>query len=66
MNWTVLESEQQLADIVAGTRPCFIFKHSTRCPVSSMAKRNISQDAKIIPGGVSVYYLDLICIPPAF
>lgn len=60
MDWTNLESEQQLAEIVASGRPSLIFKHSTRCGVSSMAKRRIAMDADEIPADVDTYYLDLI------
>lgn len=60
MHWTILETEGQLTDILASNNPCLIFKHSTRCPVSSMAKRNITLDADAIPSDVPVYYLDLI------
>lgn len=60
MDWTSLENEQQLQDVVANGRPSLIFKHSTRCGVSSMAKRRIAQDTHEIPEGVDAYYLDLI------
>lgn len=60
MDWIHLENEQQLQGIVAGERPTLIFKHSTRCAVSSMAKRNIALDADAIPANVDAYYLDLI------
>lgn len=60
MEWINLQTEQQLHDIFTGNNPCLIFKHSTRCPISSMAKRNIVMDAPDIPKNVTVYYLDLI------
>ncbi|HQX71566.1 MAG TPA: DUF2847 family protein, partial [Chitinophagaceae bacterium] len=39
MNWIDLTSENQLKDIIASSydRPQIIFKHSTRCSVSSIA-----------------------------
>ncbi len=60
MNWTNLESEQQLQEIIASGQPSLIFKHSTRCAVSNMAKRRIAMDADEIPADVATYYLDLI------
>lgn len=40
------------------TKPVVIFKHSTRCSISSMAKGRL--DRGEAPEGISFYYLDLI------
>lgn len=37
-----------------------IFKHSTRCSVSMMAKRRFELDWEAIPADTSLYFLDLI------
>jgi len=60
MDWKVLKEEEQLVDIVrdSETRPQVIFKHSTRCSVSSVAKGRL--DRASAPADVDFYYLDLI------
>ncbi len=62
--WIPLTSEEQLADIAAQDRHSLIFKHSTRCSVSSMAKKIITLEEPLIPDGVSCYFLDLIRYRP--
>lgn len=60
MNWTPLTDEQQLETIKeeSKSQPVVIFKHSTRCSISSMAKNRL--DREDAPAGVRFYYLDLI------
>ncbi len=60
MNWIPLQNEQQLEEIVlnSNNKPQVIFKHSTRCSISSMAKSRL--DKKDQPEGMDFYYLDLI------
>ena len=60
MNWIPLTEEQQLARIVeqSFSIPQVIFKHSTRCAISSMAKGRL--DREKTPEGIPFYYLDLI------
>lgn len=60
MDWIPLVTSDQLEEIQKSSQPSIIFKHSTRCPVSSMAKRNVQLEAVLIPEGVPTYYLDLI------
>lgn len=60
MNWIALEDINQLEKIKTSSTPSIIFKHSTRCPVSGMAKRNFQLEAPLLPERVDVYYLDLI------
>ncbi len=63
MNWENLQNISQLEEIkrMSDTKPVLIFKHSTRCSISSMAwdrmRRNWkdSDTEKVTP-----YYLDLI------
>ncbi len=63
MNWNKLESTEKLEEIIknSDTVPVLIFKHSTRCSISTMAlsrfERQWNQE-KI--GNVAPYYLDLI------
>lgn len=60
MNWKNLESEEQLAALVqeSHNQPQIIFKHSTRCSISSMAKSRL--DSSQAPGNIDFHYLDLI------
>jgi len=37
-----------------------IFKHSTRCSISMMAKRRFEMDMDKLPADMPVYFLDLI------
>lgn len=63
MNWNKLDSPEQLQEIIknSDTTPVVIFKHSTRCSISSMAlsrfERQWNQE-KI--GNAAPFYLDLI------
>ena len=60
MNWIELKDEEQL-DIIkklSTDKPQLIFKHSTRCAVSSMAKSRLERSET--PAGIDFYLLDLI------
>lgn len=63
MNWTALTSMAQIDEIIAKSfeSPIIIFKHSTRCSISSMAYGRLQRgwDDKVLPAS-NVYYLDLI------
>jgi bacillithiol system protein YtxJ len=60
MKWITLVDEKQLDEIIIDSKtvPQVIFKHSTRCSVSSMAKNRL--DKNDAPGGTNFYFLDLI------
>ena len=60
MDWISLTSSAQLADIIEKSKhqPQLIFKHSTRCSISSMAKNRLERT--IPPENIDFYYLDLI------
>ena len=60
MNWIDLNNIQQLADIkeLSKTRPQIIFKHSTRCSISSMAKSRLERSDQ--PASGDFYFLDLL------
>ncbi|MBC9930089.1 bacillithiol system redox-active protein YtxJ [Chitinophaga qingshengii] len=60
MNWKTLTSEEQLSEIneASAQQPVVIFKHSTRCSISSMAKSRLERAA--VPEGLTFYYLDLL------
>lgn len=60
MNWNTLNSIEQLAliDAESLTQPIMLFKHSTRCSISSAALARMERGWK--DGNVKPYYLDLI------
>lgn len=60
MDWELLISEDQLDQIKQRSEqtPQLIFKHSTRCFVSSMARRRLERTSA--PGQVDFHFLDLI------
>jgi bacillithiol system protein YtxJ len=60
MNWIDLNRADQLSEIkeLSRTRPQVIFKHSTRCATSSMAKNRLERDEQ--PETCDFYFLDLI------
>jgi bacillithiol system protein YtxJ len=60
MNWINLVSEDELTKIkeLSYQQPQLIFKHSTRCSISVVAKNRL--DNATAPAGVDFYYLDLL------
>ncbi len=60
MNWITLASEEQISELreKSRQRPQVIFKHSTRCSISSMALNRLERST--VPEGADFYYLDLI------
>lgn len=64
MNWIALTEEAQLAAIAeeSRTQPVVIFKHSTTCSISAMAKNRL--DREQAPDGIKFYYLDLLRYRP--
>ncbi|TDH28869.1 bacillithiol system redox-active protein YtxJ [Segetibacter sp. 3557_3] len=60
MNWIDLTSADQLEKIKADskTKPQVIFKHSTRCSISSMAKSRLDRSPEL--KDADFYHLDLI------
>ena len=62
IDWVNLNEMYQLDKILetSKTKPVVIFKHSTRCPVSSIAKSKLEQQWDLDKEFLDVYYLDLI------
>ncbi|MRG48488.1 bacillithiol system redox-active protein YtxJ [Chitinophaga sp. SYP-B3965] len=58
--WIELDSEEQLMMIQSRSfeQKAVIFKHSTRCSISSMVKSRLERS--VVPEGIEFYYLDLI------
>jgi len=64
MNWINLTQEEQLKQIKVNSKnkPQVIFKHSTRCSISSMAKNRLEKSTQ--PDEIDFYFLDLIKYRP--
>ncbi|WP_345102911.1 bacillithiol system redox-active protein YtxJ [Mucilaginibacter panaciglaebae] len=60
MTWIQLTSTEQLNEIKQKPGYSLIFKHSTRCSISMMAKRRFELDWDNLPEEMSLYFLDLI------
>jgi bacillithiol system protein YtxJ len=59
MNWKTLENETQLNSVTEFSfkKPQAIFKHSTRCSISTMVKSRLD---KSVIDTIDFHYLDLI------
>jgi monothiol bacilliredoxin len=60
MQWKDITNPTQIGEIKQQPGYSLIFKHSTRCSVSAMAKRRFELDWEAIPADTSLYFLDLI------
>jgi monothiol bacilliredoxin len=60
MKWIPLLNEEQLEEIKLNSfhTPQVIFKHSSRCSISSMARNRLDRNES--PEGVDFYFLDII------
>lgn len=60
MHWIHLTDEEQLKQIISksNAKPQVIFKHSTRCSISSVALQRLQKAEQ--PADIDFYYLDLI------
>ncbi|MFM2285629.1 MAG: hypothetical protein RLZZ543_1126 [Bacteroidota bacterium] len=65
INWLPLESEQQLNELVQLSTTnevdaVAVFKHSTRCSISTMAKSRLERTWNTGNKRIPIYYLDLL------
>ncbi len=62
MNWRILASSDDLQRAVAESykHPVALFKHSTRCSISSAAKDRMERHWNFSDAQLPAYYLDLI------
>lgn len=60
MQWINLTDLAQLNTIKNHESYSVIFKHSTRCSISMMAKRRFELDWDELPKNINFYFLDLI------
>ena len=64
MAWSPLTTEDQLDELIKKSKesPQVIFKHSTRCSISSVAFQRLQKAHQ--PDGIDFYYLDLLAHRP--
>ena len=64
MNWNVITEENHIEEIreKSNDRPQIIFKHSTRCSISSVAKNRLEKANA--PEEIPFHYLDLLSFRP--
>ncbi|CAH0999733.1 hypothetical protein LEM8419_01033 [Neolewinella maritima] len=62
MNWTPVSSVHDIEALIerSHTTPCLILKHSTTCPISSLAKNRLEKQWDIASSALEPYYLDLL------
>lgn len=62
MNWITIDSLHDVEAIIERSRkvPCLILKHSTTCPISSLAKNRLERQWDLEAGSIETYYLDLL------
>ena len=62
MNWSILQTEEQLADLLekSFSTPQLIYKHSSRCSLSSVIKSRLEKSPH--PEHIRFHLLDLIAL----
>lgn len=62
MKWYPITSVEDINILIDRSRviPCLIFKHSTRCSISSMAKSRMEMSWDFSEDEMETYFLDLI------
>ncbi len=60
MNWNNIQSQKQIDEAVSASHDRYqvLFKHSTTCPISSMAKMRLESQWDL--DNVDAHYLDLL------
>lgn len=62
IHWNALTNQAQVNDLLETSqqKPCVIFKHSSRCSVSAIAKYRLESDWNFGADEVEPYFLDVI------
>ncbi|MDC9724161.1 MAG: bacillithiol system redox-active protein YtxJ [Urechidicola sp.] len=60
IDWIPLTDMHQLEEITASEKPVIIFKHSTRCGISTMVLKKFERNFTIDNNHLKMYFLDLI------
>ncbi len=60
MNWISLTEPEQLQKIIddSGQKPQIVYKHSSRCGISSMVLRRLERESP--PDSLDYYFVDVI------
>ena len=60
--WKALTTVRQLDEIIerSSIKPQVIFKHSTRCGISKMVKKQFESNFNLSEDALDLYYLDLL------
>jgi bacillithiol system protein YtxJ len=66
INWLQLQSTQDVDNVITRSfqLPCLIFKHSTRCEISSIAKYRLETDWAFDEDTLEAYFLDILDFRP--
>lgn len=66
IEWKTLQTSQDLTEAIeeSMSKTVVIFKHSTRCSVSFMAKKGLEMQWDYNPEDIQPYFLDLITFRP--
>lgn len=66
LQWHTLHTIDDIEQVKerSKVRPCLIFKHSTRCNISSLAKFRLEDDWSFNAEALEPWYLDLIAHRP--
>ena len=62
INWISLKQNEQIKEIIERSKEvtCLLFKHSTRCHISTIVKYRLEEDWDFHADDLEPYYLDLI------
>jgi len=62
MEWTALSSEEELYELIESSRTMVvcIYKHSTRCSISTMVRSRLENGWKAENDNMIFYYLDVL------
>jgi bacillithiol system protein YtxJ len=66
MNWNTIKAIEDIEAIKKRSFevPCLIFKHSTTCSISAIAKSRLEKDWNFTDETLEPYYLDLLSYRP--
>lgn len=66
MNWLPINDPKDIQTIIDQSyqQTCLIFKHSTRCEISAIAKYRLESDWEDLSFAVQPYFLDLLAHRP--
>lgn len=62
IDWSFIDRPEQLGQLVNLSKevPCLIFKHSTRCSISTIAQHRLEKDWRFPKEELQPFFIDLI------